>query len=219
MMNYKIIDQSARLITPADVIDEHYPYIIEYAGRACTGTEHKAGEDSYAFIDRLIKQRHLSVLEHCSVTCELVTSRAIANQLVRHRIAAYSQQSMRFVKFGKNKAVRIIKPFGFSNWSDDAKHNWYQAIARSILSYEGIIAAGCKAEEARGVLPMDAATKLIATWNLRTLMHILYHPVCGRKDNPHAQPQVQDLMTKLVTEMYSSRFLTTLTSYDNSLLV
>jgi thymidylate synthase ThyX len=63
---------------------------------------------------------------------------------------------------------------------------------------------GVKAEEARGVLPLDTATVLIATWNLRELFHILYHPVSGRLTNKHAQPQTRELFALVEHELKSN---------------
>lgn len=146
----------------------------------------------------IVKRKHYSVLEHVSLTFRLTTSRAIANQIVRHRMAAYCQESMRYVKLNrKDGGVPVIKPYGFDTWCDEAKAAWHATVGWCGNTYEELIEFGIKAEDARGVLPLDTATVLVATWNLRELFHILYHPVSGRLTNKHAQPQIRELFGKL----------------------
>lgn len=206
-MKYSIIEQEARMLTNPDVIDSTFPELLEYAGRVCTATEHKAGKDSYAFIKKLLNSKHMSVLEHCCVTVELTTSRAITHQIVRHRIAAYSQQSMRYVKYTVGDRLAFIKPHDFEEWDIRARWQWQATVDYISKCYQKLVDVPLPAEQARGILPHDTATKLIATWNLRELLHILYDPTCGRMANKHAQPQVRDLMTKLHTDMQRSSFL------------
>ena len=213
-MELKIIEQSARLITDPEVIDTWFPQNLEYAGRVCTGTESMTGrseESTYDFLKRLMNSKHMSVFEHCSVTVELVTNRAITHQLVRHRIAAYSQQSMRYVKFTSKRGSElfaIIKPHNYDEWDEMIQFSWRASMEKSMYAYAELVDEGLPAEQARGVLPHDTATKLIATWNLRELLHIFFDPECGRLMNKHAQPQVRDLMRKLADDMMSrSKFL------------
>lgn len=219
-MHYTIINQDVKLLTDPDVIDNQFPYLLEYAGRVCTATEDKVGTgtDTMGFLKKLLNSKHMSVFEHCSVTVELTTSRAISHQLVRHRIAAYSQQSMRYVKFTTKDSIKIIEPQGCDKWSVDMRDVWEQSIYDAVDSYERLIILGAPAEVARGVLPHDTATKLVATWNLRELLHILYDPHCGRYANRHAQAQVRQLMTILRYELASkSEFMKWLfETYENN---
>ena len=219
-MHYTIINQDVKLLTDPDVIDNQFPYTLEYTGRVCTATEDKVGTgtDTYGFLKKLINSKHMSVFEHCSVTVELTTSRAISHQLVRHRIAAYSQQSMRYVKFTTKDSIKIIEPQGYDDWSEHAKNVHHEALCLACGTYERLIKDGQPAEVARGVLPHDTATKLVATWNLRELLHILYDPHCGRYTNKHAQAQVRQLMRMLRGELASeSEFMNWLfETYENN---
>jgi thymidylate synthase (FAD) len=219
-MQYTIINQDVKLLTDPDVIDNQFPYLLEYAGRVCTATEDKVGTgtDTMGFLKKLLNSKHMSVFEHCSVTVELTTSRAISHQLVRHRIAAYSQQSMRYVKFTTKDSLKVIKPQGYDEWSVGKQIIWGNAIKDAARSYEDMIDSGLPAEVARGVLPHDTATKLVATWNLRELLHILFDPHCGRYKNKHAQAQVRSLMTMLYNELASeSEFMKWLfETYENN---
>lgn len=188
-----IIEQSVEWVTCSN----HMSEAMELAARTCTNTTHMIDSGCYdpEFLkNSIMKRRHYSVLEHASITFNLTTTRAIANQIVRHRVAAYCQESMRYVKLNrKDGGIPVIKPYGFDNWCDTAKPLWYEAITVAEDNYNTLLQLGIKAEDARGVLPLDTATVLVATWNLRELFHILYHPVSGRLTNKHAQPQIRVL--------------------------
>lgn len=205
-MQTNIIKQSVKLLTPASIMDATFPGILEYAGRVCTATEDKvSSKPDYAFLRRLMQNQHLSVFEHCNITVELTTNRAISHQIVRHRIAAYSQQSMRYVKFSDKpgKEFRVIEPMSWDEWDGDTRYLWFRSVERCVSNYEAMLEEGVKAEEARELLPHAAATKLVATWNLRQLLHILYDDKCGRFKNKHAQPMVRELFRLLYEKLKS----------------
>lgn len=185
-------------------IPENIASILEFAARTCTSSVEQMREGSAEeFVKRVIMARkHYSVLEHVSFTFELVTTRAIANQIVRHRMAAYCQESMRYVRMDrKTGGLPVIAPYQFDNWPEEAKKLWLEAVQVSEDNYMDLLKMKIKAEDARGVLPLDTATVLVATWNLRELLHILYHPVSGRCTNSHAQPQTRQLFTYLENEI------------------
>jgi len=195
-----IIKQSVTLMQ----IPENIASILEFAARTCTSSVEQMREgNAEDFVKRVIMARkHYSVLEHVSFTFELVTTRAIANQIVRHRMAAYCQESMRYVRMDrKTGGLPVIAPYQFDNWPEEAKKLWLEAVQVSEDNYMDLLKMKIKAEDARGVLPLDTATVLVATWNLRELLHILYHPVSGRCTNSHAQPQTRQLFTYLENEI------------------
>lgn len=195
-----IIKQSVTLMQ----IPENIATILEFAARTCTSSVDQMYEGKAEdFVKRVIMARkHYSVLEHVSFTFELITTRAIANQIVRHRMAAYCQESMRYVRMDrKTGGLPVIAPYQFDNWPEEAKKLWLEAVQVSEDNYMDLLKMKIKAEDARGVLPLDTATVLVATWNLRELLHILYHPVSGRCTNSHAQPQTRQLFTYLENEI------------------
>lgn len=195
-----IIKQSVTLMQ----IPENIASILEFAARTCTSSVEQMREgNAEDFVKRVIMARkHYSVLEHVSFTFELVTTRAIANQIVRHRMAAYCQESMRYVRMDrKTGGLPVIAPYQFDSWPEEAKKLWLEAVQVSEDNYMDLLKMKIKAEDARGVLPLDTATVLVATWNLRELLHILYHPVSGRCTNSHAQPQTRQLFTYLENEI------------------
>lgn len=191
----KIIPQQVKILAAPSTPCE----LLEIAARTCTNSVDSSKGDAFDFVRRVIMARkHYSVLEHVSITFELTTSRAIANQIVRHRMAAYCQESMRYVKLNsKDGGIPVIKPFSYDEWQPIAQCQWECTMEDCETSYTRLLKYGVKPEEARGVLPLDTATVLVATWNLRELFHILYHPVSGRLTNTHAQPQTRQLFQLL----------------------
>lgn len=169
-------------------------------GWTCTASADKKHTSLQAieFVCSLIRRGHLSILEHHSITMELVTSRAIANQLVRYRLGSYAQESMRYVRYD-NKDYRFIVPDDdLQKWEENpAKDKITSSIESSINHYKDLMSSGLKAEVARDVLPLCSATRLVVTWNLRQLAHILYDPYNGRLHNKHAQPLCRKLAAKI----------------------
>ena len=140
--------------------------VIELAGRECHQSETDA-ETRGEFIKRLIKMGHTSVLEHASITFRLSEmSRACSHQLVRHRIASYSQRSQRFTKTkeGENFVVPqsiVENPFALAILE--------RSYSASIMAYNQLIELGIKQEDARYVLPAGATTSIVVTMNFRSL--------------------------------------------------
>lgn len=177
LVNYKYKD-------PMDLLQD-----IERIGRVCYKSEHRITSSSAApFVRSIIERGHESVLEHISITVRFVTDRAIANELVRHRIAAYSQESTRYCNY-KNK-IEFIYP---KNVSDKQLQLIMEACACAATTYQELIADGATPEIARDVLPLCTKTELIATYNLREWRHIL-----RLRTDKAAHPKMRELMQTLL---------------------
>ena len=177
LVNYKYKD-------PMDLLQD-----IERIGRVCYKSEHRITNSSAApFIRNIIERGHESVLEHISITVRFVTDRAIANELVRHRIAAYSQESTRYCNY-KDK-IEFIYP---KNVSDKQLQLIMEACACAATTYQALIADGATPEVARDVLPLCTKTELIATYNLREWRHIL-----RLRTDKAAHPKMRELMQTLL---------------------
>ena len=177
LVNYKYKD-------PMDLLQD-----IERIGRVCYKSEHRITSSSAApFVRSIIERGHESVLEHISITVRFVTDRAIANELVRHRIAAYSQESTRYCNY-KDK-IEFIYP---KNVSDGQLQLIMQACAYAEATYQALIANGATPEVARDVLPLCTKTELIATYNLREWRHIL-----RLRTDKAAHPKMRELMQTLL---------------------
>lgn len=177
LVNYKYKD-------PMDLLQD-----IERIGRVCYKSEHRITNSSAApFVRNIIARGHESVLEHISITVRFITDRAIANELVRHRIAAYSQESTRYCNY-KDK-IEFIYP---KNVSDKQLQLIMEACACAATTYQTLIADGATPEVARDVLPLCTKTELIATYNLREWRHIL-----RLRTDKAAHPKMRELMQTLL---------------------
>lgn len=156
---------------------------LEYIGRTCYQSHDKASNPE-TFVRRLIKNKHLGVLEHFFVTVEFTTNRAIANELTRHRMASFLQESTRYVNY-RGKRIKVIAPKKITNL-------WTNSIKVAVETYQALLEQGQSPQEARGVLPLDLATHLIMTCNLRELLHII-----DMRCDTHAHPQIRELIFPL----------------------
>ncbi len=148
-------------------------------------------------LKKIIKSGHLSVLEHASFSFGTEgVSRALLAQLTRHRIASFSVQSQRYVKF--NKGVNfIIPPTIAKDENLSAKYNEFLKLSQQY--YNEFLQAGIPAEDARYVLPNASATKIVLTMNARELRHFFALRCCNR-----AQWEIRDMacrMLKLAKEV------------------
>ena len=104
----KIINPSTRLYVNGQPLAWKYGIdmlkAIERIGRTCYKSEDKITDDSYeTFVRNLIKRGHLSVIEHCSVTADIICDRGVTHEIVRHRIGSYSQESTRYCNYSADK--------------------------------------------------------------------------------------------------------------------
>lgn len=129
------------------------------------------------FIKKLTDLGHQSPLEHCTFTFGIEgISRATSHQLVRHRLASYSQKSQRYVKEGQFEY--IIPPKIIENRADKNVYENFMKYAQE--TYDYFIKNGIPAEDARFVLPNACETKVIMTMNIRTLLHFFEERCCDR---------------------------------------
>jgi thymidylate synthase (FAD) len=118
----------------------------------------------------LISRGHLSVLEHASAAFRIRgVSRALTHQLVRHRLASYSQRSQRYVSEG---GFPYVTPPAIEG-DPAAKRRYDDAVENARAAYEDLIALGVKREDARFVLPNATATEIVMTANFREWRHVL----------------------------------------------
>lgn len=98
---------------------------IELAGRTCYKSEDKMTEESSEkFIEMLIKRGHESVLEHEKITIRFIVDRGVSHELVRHRIASFSQESTRYCNYSKDKFDNQLT-FIIPCWLDILKEGEY----------------------------------------------------------------------------------------------
>ncbi len=153
--------------------------------------DHKKVKD---LLKRLLDSGHLSAFEHASFTFGVEgISRACSHQLVRHRIASYSQQSQRYVTFGENFSY-ITPPSVGKN--PEALELFRNLVKNSKEVYDKLLLLGIDKEDARYCLPNASETKIIVTMNARELLHFFSLRLCRR-----AQWEIREMakeMLKLV---------------------
>jgi len=143
------------------------------------------------FLGKIIKMGHLSVLEHASFTFGIEgISRTTSHQLVRHRLASYSQQSQRYVDLGR--ANEYVLPPSIENDAGAAKR-FNDLIARIHELYKEMVSSGIPREDARYILPNAACTKIIVTMNARELLHFFTLRCCER-----AQWEIRKMSTEML---------------------
>lgn len=149
---------------------------LERAGRVCYKSEGNITERSAeGFIRRLLERGHESVLEHESVTMHVVCDRGVSHEIVRHRLASYSQESTRYCNYasGKfNNEVTFIRPC-FWRECERKYRQWLEAMSTAEKIYLEMLTSGASPEEARSVLPNSLKTELYMTMNLREWRHFL----------------------------------------------
>lgn len=147
---------------------------IEIAGRTCYKSESNITSDSAKkFVASVIKNGHESVIEHEKITVRIICDRGITHEIVRHRLASYSQESTRYCNYSKDKfgnELTFIRPPFFEKGSE-IYQIWLSAMQESELNYLDMLEAGVKPEEARTVLPNSLKTEIIVTMNLREWRH------------------------------------------------
>lgn len=190
-MEIHVVQPHHELLTPLAHI-ESMPDLIELAGRTCYKSETKG--DSRAFVRGLIRSGHESVIEHCSITVLIVGDRSMSHQLVRHRIAAYSQESQRYCNY-HNLGFSVIVPPSIERDPELFGH-WHGAVEAALTDYEVMIMKGIKPEDARSLLPNAIKTEVVTTFNLRQWRHVFKH----RALNHRAQWQIQGIMVGILEE-------------------
>jgi thymidylate synthase (FAD) len=186
----KKIKPSVELLT--NIPEEQVYKFIESAGRTCYKSEDKITPDSAkTFVKNIIKRRHLSVIEHVSLSFRVICDRGVTHELVRHRLASYSQESTRYVNYN-NKDMEFIKPcFWDENDPVDKEllQIWSEVMTFADAKYRQLILNGATPEKARTVLPNSIKTEIVITANLREWLYIL-----KLRLGPAAHPQMREVM-------------------------
>lgn len=173
--------------------------IIEAAGRVCYKSENKIETGSAErFVTSLIERGHESVLEHCSFSAKFICDRGVSHEIVRHRIASYSQESTRYCNYGDDKfgeQITVIEPCYLDRGSS-AYAAWRKACAACEASYFDMLQFGCTPQEARAVLPNSLKTEVFMTANLREWRHFF-----KLRCSPAAHPQMREVAKMLLEQV------------------
>ena len=175
---------------------------IAAAGRVCYQSEPNTSDA--LFVMKLIERGHESVLEHEKISVRIICDRGVSHELVRHRIASYSQESTRYCNYSKDKfgnELTFIRPpwvpeeFG----GNQAARAWKQAMQYAEFYYLKLLENGWTPEQARAVLPNSLKTEIVATMNLREWRHF-FRLRCA----PAAHPQMRQIANMMLAEFQNA---------------
>lgn len=154
--------------------------------------ERISDEQAATLVRKLVSMGHLSTLEHVTFTFAIEgVSRVLTHQLVRHRIASYSQQSQRYVK---EHDFETIVPTSIAA-NKEAKEKFDDLMVKIQDLYNEFTNMGIAAEDARYILPNATETKIVCTFNARSLLNFFSLRCCTR-----AQWEIRTLANKMLEE-------------------
>ena len=174
---------------------ENAEIIIERAMRICHGgdVDPEKGANK-TFIQNIIKLGHESPLEHGVMTFKIMdVSRSLTHQLVRHRIASYTQKSQRYCKEGQFK---FVIPESIAN--SDFRSDYIIMMKRIQEFYDSMVNNGIKREDARYVLPNACYTDIWVTMNFRELRSFF-----KLRCDSHAQWEIRDMAKEMLKIAYA----------------
>lgn len=171
--------------------------LIEYCGRICYKSEDKiTSASAEAFIEKILKLGHHSVLEHAVATIKFMCDRGVTHELVRHRLASYSQESTRYCNYGKGKhggEISVIQP---PCLAEDQHRAWERGCACAEAQYLELLRLGAPPQIARSVLPICLKTEIAVTANFREWRHIF-----KLRTAKAAHPQIRALMIEALDKL------------------
>lgn len=185
-------------------VSENAAQLIEMAGRTCYKSEDAITSGSAEkFVARIARSGHHSVIEHAHMTVRFITDRGVSHELVRHRIASFSQESTRFCNYSGSKfggELSFILPLRMRRASCDGNADSESLFVDTCFGIERIyinlIESGWKPEDARAILPNCLKTEIVMTANLREWAHVI-----NLRSTPEAHPDIREIMGLLVDEM------------------
>jgi len=163
--------------------------LCHYQGNIEELEEKLTPEEISRLLNKAKKLQHMSIFEHASFTFYIEgVSRVTTHQLVRHRIASYSQQSQRYVKIKDEYVIpETIE-------KEEQRLNIYRdLINKAFEAYEELVKLGVPKEDARYLLPQAVESKIIVTMNARELMHFFTLRTCNS-----AQWEIRELAWKML---------------------
>ena len=195
----KIIKADIEILSPID--GQEILKRIEQAGRVCYKSEDKITDGSAErFVANILKRGHEAVLEHQSITVKFICDRGVSHEVVRHRLAAYCQESTRYCNYSKDgfgNEITVVEPC-FLEHDTPQWAAWESAMKNAEFSYFRMLELGCTPQEARSVLPNSLKTEVIMTADIREWRHFF-----KLRCSPAAHPQMQEVAIMLLKKFQS----------------
>lgn len=171
---------------------------IELCGRVCYKSENTITSDSASrFVQNIIRSGHESVLEHEKITVRIICDRGVTHEIVRHRLASYSQESTRYCNYSKEKFDGELTFINPCFWSEDSEKYklWKATMEQAEKVYMQLLSDGATAQEARSVLPNSLKTEIVVTMNLREWRHFF-----RLRTSDRAHPQMREVAIPILEE-------------------
>jgi thymidylate synthase (FAD) len=194
---------------------------IEKAGRTCYKSESKITEDSAKkFVGMVIERGHTSVIEHEKITARIICDRGVTHEIVRHRLASYSQESTRYCNYkggvtfiipcwfddseygglvgrytGEITNGHLCKTDGEIYLNNDAEMIWMRQMIDSEEKYLMLLQEGWTPQQARSVLPNSLKTEIVMTMNIREWRWFF-----KKRASKYAHPQMQEIAYPMLEE-------------------
>ena len=175
---------------------------IERCARVCYKSEDRITDGSAEkMVAALIRSGHEAMLEHYSFTVKFICDRGIANELVRHRIASFAQESSRYCCYAKDKFGKELTFINPCFWESDSDNyaRWFHEMDEAEKTYLAMIESGATPEQARDILPTSIKTEIVMTANLREFRHFFKLRAEGTTGKPH--PQMLEITIPLLKEL------------------
>lgn len=163
---------------------------IEQIARTCYQSEPRDG-----LWGRLINKGHWPMFDHRIISMRVVCDRGVSHEIVRHRIAAYAQESTRYCNYSKDKfgnEITVIKP---CFWAEDSiKYKiWKHSCLQDENDYFELLSHGASPQEARSVLPSSLKTEIVMTLDLTAWRHFFKMRVSNA-----AHPQMREIAVPIL---------------------
>ena len=179
---------------------------IEVAGRTCYKSEDKITSDSAKkFVLGILEKGHESVLEHEKVTVRIICDRGVTHEIVRHRIASYSQESTRYCDYAGGHVTFVIPPWvdvepcesivPLTIIGNRSINIWLSAMNNAEHTYQALRKEGWRPEQARSVLPNSLKTEIVCTYNLREWRHFF-----KLRTADTAHPQMREITIPMLAD-------------------
>jgi thymidylate synthase (FAD) len=175
---------------------------IERCARVCYKSEDRITDGSAKkMVAALIRSGHEAMLEHYSFTVKFICDRGVSNELVRHRIASFAQESSRYCCYAKDKFGKELTFINPCFWEPDSDNyaRWFHEMDEAEKTYLAMIEDGATPEQARDILPMSIKTEIVMTANLREWRHFFKLRAEGVTGKPH--PQMLEITIPFLKEL------------------
>jgi len=174
---------------------------LEEVGRTCYKSEDKITDTSGdKFINMLVERGHEAMIEHSFISVRFIHNRGFTHELVRHRLVSYAQESTRYCNYAKDKfnnELTFIEPFWFGGGDDTDERSWHELMLQIEKLYNVFVnEGGLPPQAARGILPNDLKTEIVASANVREWRSI-FKLRCARGAHPDMHRVMIPLLYKL----------------------